>query len=47
MADTACDADHLRQAIAAKGALAVISDNQSRALKYPLDKHLHAQRHLV
>ena len=47
MADTACDADHLRQAIAAKGALAVISDNPSCALKYPLDKHLHAQRHLV
>lgn len=47
MADTACDADHLRQAIAAKGALAVIPNNPSRALKYPLDKHLCAQRHLV
>ncbi len=32
MADTAYDADHLRQAIAAKGALAVISNNPSRAL---------------
>ena len=41
MADTAYDADHLRQAIAAKGALAVIPN------KYPLDKHLYAQRHLV
>jgi hypothetical protein len=41
------DADHLRQAIAAKGALAVIPNNPSRALKYPLDKHLYAQRHLV
>jgi len=40
-------ADHLRQAIAAKGALAVIPNNPSRALKYPLDKHLYAQRHLV
>jgi hypothetical protein len=30
----------LRQAIAAKGALAVIPNNPSRALKYPLDKHL-------
>jgi transposase len=40
MADTAYDADHLRQAIAAKGALAVIPNNPSRALKYPLDKHL-------
>jgi len=44
---TAYDADHLRQAIAAKGALAVIPNNPSRALKYPLDKHLYAQRHLV
>jgi hypothetical protein len=32
MADTAYDADHLRQAIAAKGAIAVIPDNTSRAL---------------
>ena len=47
MADTAYDADHLRQAIASKGALAVIPNNPSRALKYPLDKHLYAQRHLV
>jgi putative transposase len=46
MADTAYDADHLRQAIAAKGAIAVIPNNPSRALKYPLDKHLYAQRHL-
>ena len=44
MADTAYDADHLREAIAAKGALAVIPNNPSRALKYPLDKHLYAQR---
>ena len=47
MADTAYDADHLRQAIAAKGPLAVIPNNPSRALKYRLDKHLYAQRHLV
>ena len=47
MADTAYDADHLRQAIAAKAALAVIPNNPSRAHKYPLDKHLYAQRHLV
>jgi transposase len=47
MADKAYDADHLRQAIAAKGALAVIPNNPSRALKYPFDKHLYAQRHLV
>ena len=30
-----------------QGALAVIPNNPSRALKYPLDKHLYAQRHLV
>lgn len=47
MADTAYDADHLRQAIAAKGAIAVIPNNPSRALKHPLDKDLYAQRHLV
>lgn len=47
MADTAYDADHFRQAIADKGALAVIPNNPSRAKKLPLDKHLYAQRHLV
>jgi transposase len=47
MADTAYDADHLRKAIADKGALAVIPNNPSRARKLPLDKHLYAQRHLV
>jgi transposase len=47
MADTAYDADHLREAIAAKGAVAVIPNNPSRATKHPLDKHLYAQRQLV
>lgn len=47
MADTAYDADHFRQAIAAKGAIAVIPNNPSRAQKHPLDAHLYAQRHLV
>ena len=47
MADAAYDADTLRQAIAAKGAVAVIPNNPSRARKYPLDKHHYAQRHLV
>src|ERR1700744_6460070 len=47
MADTAYDADHLRQAIADKGTVAVIPNNPSRALKYPLDRHLYAQRHLT
>jgi transposase len=47
MADTAYDSDALRQAIADKGALAVIPNNPSRTFKHPLDKHLYAQRHLV
>jgi transposase len=47
MGDTAYDADPFRQAIADKGALAVIPNNPSRAKKYPLDTHLYAQRHLV
>lgn len=47
MGDTAYDADHLRQAIADKGAIAVIPNNPSRAIKYSLDRHLYAQRHLV
>jgi len=47
IADTAYDSDRLRQAIAAKGAVAVIPNNPSRAKKYPLDKHLYAQRHLI
>ena len=47
MADTAYDSDALRQAIARKGAIAVIPNNPSRASKHPLDKHLYAQRHLI
>ena len=47
IADTAYDSDQLRAAIAAKGALAVIPNNPSRAKKHPLDTHLYAQRHLV
>ena len=47
MADAAYDADPLRQAIADKGAVAVIPNNPSRARKYPIDTHLYAQRHLI
>lgn len=47
MADTAYDSDRLRKAIAHKGAQAVIPNNPSRAKKYPLDKQLYAQRHLI
>lgn len=47
MADTAYDSDRLREAVARKGATAVIPNNPSRARKYPLDRHLYAQRHLI
>ena len=47
MADAAYDSDRLRAAIAARGAVAVIPNNPSRAIKHPLDAHLYAQRHLV
>ena len=47
IADTAYDADHIRQAIADKNAEAVIPSSPSRSCKYPLDAHLYAQRHLV
>lgn len=47
MADTAYDGDDIRQAIAERGALAVIPNNPSRSRKHPLDQHLYAQRHLV
>jgi transposase len=47
MADAAYDADPLRKAIAAEGAVAVIPNSPSRARKHPLDKHLCAQRHLI
>ncbi len=47
IADAAYDADHLRQAIAAKGAVAVIPNNPSRAVKHWLDTEFYAQRHLV
>lgn len=43
LADTAYDASYLRQAIAAKNSVAVIPNNPSRSLKYPLDKHLYAR----
>jgi transposase len=47
MADTAYDSDQIRQAVADKGAQAVIPNNPSRTRKHPLDAHLYAQRHLV
>ena len=47
MADAAYDSDQLRQKIKAKGATAAIPNNPSRTKKYPLDRHLYAERHLV
>jgi transposase len=47
IADAAYDADHLRQAIANKGAQAVIPNNPSRTRKHALDRHLYRERHLV
>jgi transposase len=47
MADTAYDADHLRDRITKAGAVAVIPNNPSRAKKLDLDKALYKERHLV
>ena len=47
MADAAFDSDEVRDAIAKKGAVAVIPNNPSRTRRHKLDKHLYAQRHLV
>ena len=47
IADTAYDANHIRLAIAEKRATAVIPNNPSRSLKYPVDEHLYAHRHLI
>lgn len=47
IADAAYDADHIREAVAEKGAEAVIPNNPSRSLKHSLDEHLYAQRYLV
>lgn len=47
IADTAYDADHIRKAVADKGAQAVIPNNPSRARKHHVDPHLYAQRHLI
>lgn len=47
IADTAYDADALREAIADRKAQAVIPNNPSRSIKYPLDADLYKQRHLI
>jgi transposase len=47
LGDTAFDADHFRDDIKAINAQAVIPSHPSRAKKYPLDKHIYKERHLV
>jgi len=47
MADTAYDADHLRELIVRTGAVAVIPNNPSRSTKLPFDKQLYKERHLI
>ena len=47
VADAAYDADHIRAAVAAKRAEAVIPSNPSRTRRLPLDTHLYKARHLV
>ena len=47
IADAAYDAGHIRDAIAAKQAEAVIPCNPSRARRLPFDKHTYKARHLV
>jgi transposase len=47
IADTAYDADHFRDDIAAADAKAVIPSHPSRAKKPPFDKELYKDRHLV
>ena len=47
LADTAYDADHFRDRIEAAGAIAVIPNNPSRAIKRPFDEELYKERHLI
>ena len=47
IADTAHDADHVPDAVATKGAEAVIPSNPARARRLPLDEHLYKERHVV
>lgn len=47
LADAAYDADAIRQQIDVAGAIAVIPNNPSRALKSPFDKTLYKERHLI
>ena len=47
LGDAAYDSNVLRDAIAKAGAVAVIPNNPSRAIKHAVDKTLYKERHLV
>lgn len=47
LADGAYDARHFRELIARIGATAVIPNTPQRASKYPFDRQLYRERHLV
>lgn len=47
MADAAYDAEHFCDAIGKAGAVAVIPNNPSREKRYPLNRQLCRERHLI
>jgi len=47
MGDKAFDADHLRQALAERGAMAVIPSKRNRKVHIPHDEEAYKWRHLV
>jgi transposase len=47
LADGAYDAAHFRSVIAERGATAVIPNTPQRASKYPFERQLYRERHLV
>ena len=46
-ADTAYDSNRIRAQIEEVGAVAVIANNPSRAVKHPIDTDIYKERHLV
>ena len=47
MADAAYDSNRFRAQIAKANAVAVIPNNPSRAIKYPIDTEAYKERHLI
>jgi transposase len=47
IADASYDADHFRDPIEARGAVAVIPGSTSRARRVEIDRHIYKERHLV